>query len=452
MTFNSLRLRLMIGAALAIAVALVVAAFGLIALFDRHVARRIDAELETHLRQLSGSVTFSADGAMRLARPPADPRFGEPFSGLYWQIASPSERLRSRSLWDAELTLAADPLPAGAVHRHEMMGPGGAQLLVRERQVTYPAPDGPQAVRIAVALDRRDLLQAREAFAGDIVPAMVLLAVVLLVAVWLQVSIGLRPLDALRRGIHAVRSGMEKRLGADYPAEVMPLVDEVNDLLAAQDQAIDAARDRAADLAHGLKTPLTVLAADAERLERQGEVEIAGEIVAQVETMRRHVDRELTRARIGTRGRPSRHRTAVRPIVERILRTLRRTPKGETLAWNVSVPEDIEVVLEIDDLVEVLGNVLENGCKWAKHEVSVTAAVADGGIRLTIDDDGSGVPETEIATLGQRGIRLDRATSGTGQGLAIATDIVAAYGGRLAFENRAKGGLRVSVVLPAVTA
>lgn len=449
MTRNSLRLRLLLAAALAITLALILAGFVLVALFDRHVERRIDAELETYLRQLAGSVTFDADGTVRTARPLADPRFNEPFSGLYWQIEDTGHGkvYGSRSLWDAQLPLPVDPLPSGMVHRHEIPGPEGATLLVRERLVSYTTAAGACPLRLAIALDRRDLLDAREAFAGDIVPGLAVLALVLLAAVWLQVDIGLKPLDAVRRGVHAVRSGEKRRLDQRYPDEVMPLVGEVNNLLAAQDDAVARARARAADLAHGLKTPLTVLTADAARLREKGEAAIAAELDLLAESMRRHLDRELSRARIAGRARSPKAATPVRNVAEGIVATLKRTPDGERLRWTIAIAEDLAVAADADDLSEVLGNLLENAAKWARREVRIAAA-AGASVRLTVEDDGPGVPEDKLPLLGERGVRLDEGVKGSGQGLAIVGDIVAACGGRLALANRQSGGFRAVIDLP----
>ncbi len=450
MSRNSLRLRLLIMAAMAMTLAVVIAGFGLVALFDRHVERRVDAELETYLRQLAGGVVINADNSIHIDRPLADPRFSEPYSGLYWQIQD-DERgllLRSRSLWDKQLSLPPDPLDAGIVHRHELEGPENTRLTVRERQVVYPSPTGPRRLRVAVGLDRRDLDRARQAFAAEIAPSLALLTVVLLTAVWVQVGIGLKPLDALRRGVQAVSSGARRRLDGAYPDEVMPLVQEVNDLLRAQDETIERARVRAADLAHGLKTPLTVLAADAQRLREKGEVEISAEIDELAGTMQRHVDRELVRARIDVGRRVARVPISVRSVADRVVGTLRRTPKGEALRWSLSVPDNCQAAIDADDLAELVGNLLDNACKWASHQVCLTVDQDTAQTRIIVEDDGPGVPREKIGELGQRGIRLDERVQGSGQGLAIVSDIIAAYGGQLVISNKEPHGLRSQCSCP----
>jgi signal transduction histidine kinase len=164
--------------------------------------------------------------------------------------------------------------------------------------------------------------------------------------------------------------------------------------------------------------------------------------------MQRHVDRELVRARIET-GRPvARPLISVEAVADRVVRTLRRTPKGEALSWSLSVPEDAQAPIDPDDLAELLGNLLENGCKWARHEVRLVAKREPDWIHITVADDGPGVPAGKVAELGRRGVRLDEHVQGSGQGLAIVGDIVAAYGGRLEIGNGEVQGLRVDLWLP----
>ncbi|MGM0585246.1 MAG: sensor histidine kinase, partial [Pseudomonadota bacterium] len=253
---GSLRLRLAAIGAVAVLVALTAAAFGLARLFEQHVERRAAAELSAHLDQLVAGLERDAQGRLTLARRPADPRFQAPLSGLYWQIGPADEAaLRSRSLWDSALPLPADPLD-GAEHRHRLAGPGGAPLLVLERRVTLPPRLGGEAVRVAVAVERREIEVAAEAFLRDMLPYLGLLALALSLAGWAQLSVGLRPLRRVGERVAAVRSGRAARLGEAFPQEVRPLAAQVDDLIAAREAEAERARRRAADLAHGLKTPL----------------------------------------------------------------------------------------------------------------------------------------------------------------------------------------------------
>lgn len=445
---RSLRLRLLLAAAISITLALVVAGFVWVRLFERHVERRLHEELEIHLQQLAANVMFDATAKLRLKQPLADPRFSQVYGGLYWQIFDgDSVALRSRSLWDSILALPRDPLALGVIHEHDIAGPRGASLLVRERRLVYTTPAGPRTLRLAVGVDRAALDRAVADFAADLLPSLAVLGAVLIAAAWLQVAIGLRPLEAVRRNLAAVRSFRQRRLTRDYPDEVMPLVDEVNSLLEAQEQAIARARAHAADLAHGLKTPLTVLAADVARLRDKGETEVAAELDELADSMRRHVDRELARARIGIGRGFGEDSADVRAIADRIVRTLQRSPQGEALQWEVDVAGGVMAAVDPQDLAELLGNLLENAVKWARQRVRLTA-FAEDRVTIVIEDDGPGVPDEQLADLGRRGLRLDSGVPGAGQGLAIVGEIVAAYRGGLSLSRGSTGGLRASVALP----
>jgi signal transduction histidine kinase len=449
---RSLRLRLLLAAVVSIAIALIVAGFAWVQLFERHVERRLDVELETHLQQLAAGIQFDSLNQPGLKLVPADPRFDQPYSGLYWQVEDENGIvMRSRSLWDAALALPPDPLELGILHEHEIDGPKDARLLVRERRLLYTAPGGKRTLRLAVALDRRELDRLATDFASDLTPSLAILAGVLILAAWLQVSVGLRPLEAVRRSLNEVRSARRRRLEGDYPEEVTPLVGEVNELLEAQEKTIARARAHAADLAHGLKTPLTVLAADAQRLRDRGEGEIAAELEDLADIMRRHVDRELARVRIGVWKGAGQSGADLRAVAEPIVRTLQRTPRGGTLRWTVDIADAPKAAIDTEDMAELLGNLLDNACKWARAAIWLQVA-ADSIVRIVIEDDGPGVPAENLADLGQRGLRLDRRVQGTGQGLAIVSEIVEAYGGELIIGHSERGGLRVEARLPRLPA
>ncbi|WP_082673804.1 sensor histidine kinase [Thiohalocapsa sp. ML1] len=466
MNRNSLRARLAVAALLSITLALLVAAASLVILFERHVERRIGSELTSRLNQLAAAVHIAPDdGAVSVEQPPQDPRFGTPLGGLYWQVDDSEAGsagvglLRSRSLWDTTLALPQDALAAGEVHTHRLPGPGGQALLVRERSIRLggaPSADASGAartLRLAVAEDRAELVRARNAFAADMLPYLGVIALVLGLATWAQIRAGLAPLEALRKGVYAVRAGTAERLPEHYPDEVQPLVAEVNALLAAREASIVQARSWTADLAHGLKTPLSALAADADRLRQQGNPALANDLEQLALHMRRRVDRELIRARMrsGSHARPA--RADVSEALNRVLGTLKRTPDGARLAWRVAGPNVGAVALPAEDLLELLGNLLENAAKWARRQVDVqVAATAAGGgdeIRVAIADDGPGIAPDQLHRLGQRGLRLDEQKAGSGLGLAIARDIVAAYGGEIDFGHAEIGGLAVRVCLPA---
>ena len=449
MSQGSLRLRLLALGAASIILALTVAGFGLLLLFERHVERRMAAELGSHLNQIVSGLARAEDGTLEVNVSPAEPRFTQPLSGLYWQIIEEpgGAVLRSRSLWDATLELPVDALAAAEVHQHTIPGPEETPLIAVERRIALPANLGGGTVRAAVALDRAEVHAAGIAFASDLVPSLAVLAAVLMTAGWIQVGVGLRPLDTVRRRLAQVRSGETARLGAAFPYEVRPLAAEVDHLLDAQERTVARARARAADLAHGLKTPLTVLSADAEELRARGDTRLADEIEKITAGMHRHVERELVRARAGSPVRPG-SAQPVRPAVEQVVGVLQLTPHGQGLSWKVDCTDSLTLWIDPQDLVEILGNLAENAAAWSASMVRIAGRREGDAIILHVEDDGPGIPEEQIGTVLTRGGRLDETRPGTGLGLAIVEDLAEAYGGLLVLGRSTLGGLLAEVRLP----
>lgn len=446
---RSLRFRLFALAAVVLAAALLVTGFSLSALFSRYLERRIGQELDTHLSQIIGGLRVDAASGLSLAREPVDPRFQTVFGGLYWQVIDQTSdsRLRSRSLWDTSLDVPGDDLQPGDSHIHDTSGPQDSNLLLHETLVLIPATDGDHRVRVTAAIDRAEISALATGFSRDLAPVLAILGSVLMLGFLLQVGEGLKPVRRVVAGVHDIRTGARKRLLADaVPEEVAPLVEEVNALLDAQDAAISRARDRAANLAHGLKTPLTALENDIERLRAGGNTEIADDIAELALRMRRHMERELARARV--RHSRNQDQVALKPIVEGILRTLQRTPEGETLKLQNSIDAALTVPVDPDDLSELIGNIAENAVRHAGTEVFVAAEASAGSIVLSIGDDGPGLDAQHIENALKPGQRLDQAGLGAGLGLAIASDIVDSFGGRLDLGRSPLGGLEVRILIP----
>lgn len=446
MRTTSIRLRLMAAGGGAVLVSLAIAAAGLMLLFERHVQRLAVVELAADLDQLAAGLERQPDGTLVMAVPPSDPRYDQPLSGHYWQVTTAAETLVSRSLWDETIPLPAAP-PGGGPQEHLVPGPRGATLLVLERRLRAPDRFGPGGARIAAALDRSQLRDASRAFAGDLVPYLALLAAALIAAGWVQVVVGLRPLAAVGARVAAVRSGAARTLGSDFPTEVQPLAAEVDALIAAREADIVRARARAGDLAHGLKTPLQALMGEADRLRDQGlDPEAAG--IEEVATaMRRHVDRELARARIASRSRAV--ATDPAAVVARLVAVLRRTEAGGRIAWDVAPAPGRALRIDPDDLTEALGALMENAARHAAARVHVIFDADGDAGRITVADDGPGIPPARLADLAIRGARLDMSGPGAGLGLAIAGDIAEAAGGRLTLANASGGGLEATLHLPA---
>ncbi len=437
MRAHSVRLRLALYGAGAIGLALVLAYFGLVLLFERHAYRTLSDDLDVVVRQIIGRLEVDAAGAPSLPQPPRDPRFEAPLSGLYWQVTGGPRPLRSRSLWDAVLDLPNDNPSEGQTHYHQMRGPNDRLLLVAERRISPETAQG-KMFRVAVASDLSRLRLARDEFAGDLLPSLAALALALSAAMWVQLTLGLRPLSRLRAEVIAIASGRARRLSEEAPVEVRPLVAEVNALLDAQDATVERARGRAADLAHGLKTPLAAIANDAARLREDGQTEIAHSLDAAAEAMRRHVERELARARLRGRGRGEPPETSVRAVVERLVSILARTGKGEAVAFHTELPADMKWPMDRQDLTEALGNLLDNATRYARSTVRVSASEPGA---IDVEDDGPGIGADTEAQVRQRGGRLDE-SGGAGLGIAIVQEILDAYGGQLVLGRSQLGGLR----------
>jgi len=443
MSYKSLRLRLLLAGAASTLVALGLAAYGLTVLFQRHVERRIDAELSVHLNQLTAHLEPNRSGGITLSTQPADPRFGVPLSGLYWQIIHEQNGtvLRSRSLWDSELALPPEPNVDDRIHHHRIEGPGKQDLYLLQRRVELPERMGGGTVRIAVAWDSAEIAKAVREFALDLTPLLTIIGMLLLAAAWAQVSIGLRPLAAVRTRLADIRSGKTRHLGSEFPDEVRPLAQEIDGLIDARDAELKRAKARAGDLAHGLRTPLQVLQSEIERLAKDGQSSAALSLSTVTRAMQRSVERELARVRLAS---PHPDATAaVAATIDQVLRVVQRTLEGEHLDWTVDVPADLSVAIDCDDLSEAVGNLIENAARHARHAIAISAASAGGRTTISIADDGLGIPEDQLSEAVRRGVRLDERSTGSGLGLAIVTDIVESWGGTLTLESGDPGLIAV---------
>lgn len=443
MRSGSLRVRLLAVGAIAVIVVLAAIAIGLSLLFERHVERRVVAELAVELDRIAAGIDFDADGVLAVGQPPTDPRLEQPFSGYYWQVVIGDQIIRSRSLWDTELALL-EPTEPGVLQTYHITGPSAGDQLVAERIVTLPERLGGAEARIAVAIDRNDIAVATAAFRADLLPYLIFVGALILGAGFIQVTVGLRPLATVRERLSAIKDGRTQRLGGGYPTEVQPLVDEVDALLDASDTAVERARSRASDLAHALKTPLQILAGDAARLAKKGETEIAEGISIVAAAMSRAVDRELSRARATNRNATQTANVAA--TVEELLNVVQRTPQGDRLAWETEIDPALTVRLDDEGLTEALGNILENAAKHARNAVTIEANGDDKFVTITTTDDGDGIAPDRIHDVIKRGVRLDE--KGSGLGLAIVADIAAACGGRIELRN-CEPGLAVILELPA---
>lgn len=450
----ALRIRLLFAAAASVTVALILAGIAISALFADHVERSRRVDLEAQLNRLAALIDPTTHPP-KLSAAMADPRFGVPFGGLYWQVSDPvtDEVIRSRSLWDSVLAMPAGFVYDGTLQNLYVVDPEGSSAIALARQLEFVDENGgTRLLDIIIAEDDVRTKGAITAFRMDLTRGLTILGVTLIIAAWFQVSLGLAPLKTISQGISAIRSGKTTRLKGPFPLEVMPLITEVNALMEIQDSSIAFARARAADLAHGLKTDLTVLNSEAQALREQGQSGRASAIEALAADMADTIDHQLRLSRLRFRTRSDHYSTPLAETASKIINALKKTPKGLSVHWETQIPTTLKVDLEGPDLTELLGILLDNAMKWASSRVEISVKTTAEKARLVIADDGPGVIAAQMAELGERGKRLDERKPGNGIGLSIAREILTFNNGTISFsKSNALGGLEVLVELPIAT-
>lgn len=407
------------------------------------VTRNFDAQLEYVLTAMIGSAEIDPVGEVRFNRPLGDQRFLEPGSGLYYQVSGAGHDLfRSRSLWDRALPVL-ELQNDGQIHIYSSRPFPDEPLRVMERDVRLPG--SPTVWRFQVAEARTGLDEQIAVLRRTLVRSFAILALGLIVMSALQATFGLWPLRQVRREIAAVRSGRRSRVDGRLPIEIAPMVEELNVLLAHNERQAEAARTHAGNLAHALKTPLTVIMNEA----MANSPDLASTVMREATTMRRQVDHHLARARaIGRRG-AAQSIAELRPSLEAVERAVSRLYPDVTI--DVAGQRGQRVRVERQDLDEMLGNLIENAAKYGAGRVFVTVEEKGEFVELIVEDDGPGIPADQRQAIFERGARLDTGKPGTGLGLAIVRDVAEIYGGSVALEESEDlGGLLVRLSLPGV--
>jgi len=441
-TTGSLSRRMILIAAAWIALLLAGGGFALDRVLVAAITRNFDDQLEYVLTALIVSAEIGPEGEVLFNREPADQRFLEPYSGLYWQVsASGHEPFPSRSLWDRRLRFGTAHTDR-SVHSYDSAQFQGEKLRLLERDVVLPGSKTRWRFQVAQSRDGLDAQIA--ALRRTLVRSFVLLALGLLALAGLQTFYGLWPLRRVREEIARMRAGQSSRVSSAMPVEVSPMVEELNALIEHNERQAEEARRHAGNLAHALKTPLTVIMNAA-----TAEAEDLGEtVIREARTMRRQVDHHLARARaVGRRG-SAHSRAEVWPSLESVERAVARLYRHVRI--DVTGPRDLQVHVERQDLDEMLGNLIENAAKYGGGSVFVTVAAAAGYVEFLVEDDGMGIPEEDRIRIFDRGVRLDTGKPGTGLGLAIVRDVAEIYGGTVSLEESEDlGGLLVRLRLPA---
>lgn len=453
---DSLAFRLVAGAALWSSIALLVGGILLSSIFRQTVEHSFDARLDVLLGSLIATTDVNDQGEITRTRNLNETRFDFAYSGWYWQIAPIAQRLalRSRSLFDQtiDLSKAKDSTrDISGARFFDAPGPDGQVLRVIERRVMLPGYDVP--VSFSVAGDKAEMEADIQSFNGTVFIALAALGVGILVALLIQVRFGLRPLETARRSLSQIRTGKATKLEGKFPTEIAPLADEINSLLEGNREVLERARTHVGNLAHALKTPLSVLTNEA----RSNEGEFGDMVGRAAAQMREQIDHHLARARMAASANVFGARTPVHHAVTRLGRALERIYAEGGIRVVVDCPEDLGFRGEVQDLEEMTGNLMDNACKWAKSRVVLRAKRLSEprrgrpAILITVEDDGPGVPEESRKAALKRGGRLDETKPGSGLGLSIVTEIAELYGGELRLVDSALGGLKAELILPAAS-
>lgn len=447
----SLSQRLLVGALLWVLCSLVVAGWLLTQLFKNHIEQQLYKELNVNILQLISQMEQDEKDQLVVQAKPAEPRFEQPLSGWYWQIqaqGATTPEVYSRSLWDESLHLPL--LAPEADIQTQIDDPLLGHLYVLGRSVALLESETEPHYQVWVAAQSEEILEPLQRFISMLMLTLVVLGTVLVVGVWWQLRLGLKPLHQLQVQLALVHEGKTETIGGNYPLEIQPLVSEFNRVLQSNAEVVQRARTQAGNLAHAIKTPLAVLANAA-----KSDDSSLGQLVQdQVITAQQQVDYHLSRARVAAAFKTIGRRSLVAPAIATLIQVLKQAYSTKSVSVQVHYEEpNLYFMGEVQDLHELLGNVLDNAFKWARSTVHIRVrrlSQPTGGARLEIciEDDGQGLSPQQCTAVFKRGVRADEIAPGSGLGLAIVADLVQLYGGQVNATRSALGGLRVTLYLP----
>ncbi len=457
MRANSLSFRLIVSSAIVAIVLLVSAAFLLNGLFQQALERNFDSRLRSTLDGLLANVELSPLGVPKLQGPISDNRFTLPLSGWYWQISGvdkKQEEVASGSLLEQRIVLDANALQQrdkDGVASSSAIDSQGQNLRVIEQRLKLFGSSQDYSFLVAGNFD--ELKAEVFAFRRALFAVLGLLGAGLLAAILAQVKYALRPLIEMQHRLNDIRSGKIELLHDDFPQEIQPVADELNLLVQSNFEIIDRARMQVGNLAHALKTPISVLTNEA----RDSKAPLAIKVKEQITVMRDQVNLYLDRARRAARAQTIGAATDVEPVLQSLARTLQRINRDRSLIIKVEAPTTLRFRGERQDFEEMVGNLMDNACKWATSNILVTAAltaneVDDGRqwLAVTVDDDGQGIPAEKRSDALKRGQRLDESKPGSGLGMSIILETAGMYAGKVELADAELGGLRVILTLPAI--
>ena len=458
MRANSLALRLFLSATAWTVIILLVTGIVLSSLYRQAVERAFDRRLGVYLRTLVADIASPEEAGEKFPQSLGEPLFELPLSGWYWQVTrvdpGKTEVRSSRSLWDGGLPHLRDqgiPGSADGSRAGYVGGPEDQRLRLVERNVDL-GDEGHYLV--AVAGDAAEISDETRSFDQALIITFSILTAVLLLTTTFQVRFGLAPLKRITDGLAAIRSGSAERLTGKFPEEIAPLARETNALIETNREIVERARTHVGNLAHALKTPLSVMVNEATA---HGTEPFGQKILEQADIMRDQVARHLERARLAAGLTVVGSVTQAAPVVTALARTMEKIHRDKNLTIDVHADETAQFQGERPDLEEMVGNLVDNACKWATSRVAIEvvrerpdAASERQIVRVIVDDDGRGLSPSEREQVAKRGRRLDETKPGSGLGLSIVLELAGLYGGGLTLGTAPLGGLRAELVLPAV--
>ncbi|WP_407147300.1 ATP-binding protein [Bradyrhizobium sp. ORS 86] len=455
---SSLATRLFVSATAWVVVILAITGVILSSVYRDATERAFDRRLNLYLRTLIAEVATPDEPADRQFQSLGEPLFDLPLSGWYWQITrtdtEKGETRASRSLWDKKLPKLEEhgaELTAAGVRLGYVDGPEGQSLRMVERPVDLGA-DG--KFLVSVAGDATEIFDETRSFDYYLGGTFAALGIVLLLTTIFQVRYGLAPLKRISEAIADIRSGRAERLEGRFPVEIAPLARETNALIDANREIVERSRTHVGNLAHAIKTPLSVIVNEAGA---HADDSFASKVLEQADIMRDQVAHHLERARLAARITIVSTITDVAPAIEALRRTMEKIYRDRAISIEAKADPAARFRGERQDLEEMVGNLVDNACKWAASQVFIEVTVqapkeqgAGPRLHIVVDDDGRGLSEAERAQVSRRGQRLDESKPGSGLGLSIVTDLAGLYGGNLTLRSAPIGGLRAELVLPAV--
>ena len=445
---NSLAVRLFFSATVWIILTLLAAGLLLSDLNKKSNFAAFDDRLNLLLETLIGASRVDSSDSITVVSSIGDPRFFQPYSGWYWQVNNGAKTIsRSRSMWDQVFT--SDKRLIGGrsqfidsvnLNNSESRVIEKKKLHIVERQISFPGITNP--ILFLVSGDTEEYMQNVKKFNDTLLVTLIVLGVGLMIAVFLQVNYGLLPLNKIKQALFKIRNGDKKKLEAQYPLEVQPLATEINELLEHNEKIVERAKTHVGNLAHVLKTPLAVISNEISN--KHNNV-----LKTQIILMQKHIDRYLKKAHLQALGKSAKSKIAFMEFIKKMINIFNKIYPDIKFDFPESF-EEFYVFGSLEDMEEVIGNILENGCKYGKKKIKVSIIkISDVEIKIEISDDGPGLPPKKMSEVFARGFRLDEQTPGTGLGLNIVKDIIEVYKGKVWLEkSRDLGGLQVNIRLP----